>query len=94
MQHERDGNGRSDPRDELVVGSAVRSVMACEVPTATASPSTPVAATNAGRVVRIGAHPGRVSAVLAADLAELRLDPDPELMPARDDRGRRATFSA
>ena len=56
--------------------AAVRSVMACELPTATASASTPVAATNARRLVGIGAHAGRVGAVLAADLAELGLEPD------------------
>ena len=57
--------------------------MACELPTATARASTPVAATKAAACSGSVRAPGGVRverrlAVLAADLAELGLDPEPE----------------
>ena len=55
--------------------AAVRSVIACELPTATARASTPVSS-RSGRIVRVGSHARRVDAVLAPDLAELGLDAD------------------
>ena len=66
--------------------TAVRSVIACELPTATARASTPVASTNAAASSGSVRAPGLVGverrlAVLAADLAELGLDPEPA--PAR-----------
>ena len=57
-------------RSTAVVGSTI----ACEQPTATASASTSVVGDELGGLGRVGAYARRVGTVLAADLAELRLE--------------------
>ena len=62
--------------------------IACELPTATASASTPVVRRKRAASRRLGPGTWRVHAVFAADLAELGLEPDPAVMTPSGDLGR------
>ena len=68
--------------------------MAWELPTATASASTPVAATNSAACSGSVRTPGGVHPVLAADLPQLGLDVDAMIMTVRDQVPVAATFSS
>ena len=73
--------------------TASRVVIACDEPTATARASTPVADTNAAASVGSVRTPGRVHAVLAADLAQLGLDAHLAVVAPGDDLGGAATLA-
>jgi len=76
MQDERDADGPADPGDEAEVERRVPGQHGVRAADRHRQRIHPGRCDVASRLVRVGAGPRRVHAVLAADLAELGLDPD------------------
>ncbi len=95
VQHQRHRHGVAEPRDQVDV--ELRRALGHRVRGADGDGEAVDAGggDERGGLGRVGAHAGRVGAVLAADLAELGLDPDALLVHrARRPRAVGATFSA
>jgi hypothetical protein len=88
VQHQRDADGPAEPGDQAEVEDRVRSQHRVRAADRDRQRVHPGGRDEAGRLVRIGAGPRRVHAVLAADLAELRFHPDaPVVAPPGHVRG-------
>ena len=80
MQHQRDADGPAELGDQAEVEDRVPGQHGVRAAHRDGQRVHPGVGDEAGRLARIGAGHGGVHAVLAADLAELGLDPDPPLV--------------
>jgi hypothetical protein len=85
VQHQRDADGPAEPGDQAEVEDRVLGQHGVRAAHRDGQRVHPGGRDEAGRLVRIGPRHRGVHAVLAADLAELRLDPDaPVVAPPGD----------
>jgi hypothetical protein len=87
VQHERDADGPAEPGDQGEVEDRVLGQHGVRAAHRDGQRVHLGGRDEAGRLVRIGAGPRGVHAVLAADLAQLRLDPDAPVVTPRGDFG-------
>jgi hypothetical protein len=87
VQHQRDADGLAQPSDQAEVEDRVLRQHGVRAAHRDGQRVHPGIGDEVGRLARIGAGRGGVHAVLAADLAELRLDPDPPVVAPRGDLG-------
>jgi len=87
VQHQRDAGGPAEPGDQAEVEDRVLGQHGVRAAHRDGQRVHPGGRDEAGRLVRIGARHGGMHAVLAADLAELRLDPDAPVVAPRGDLG-------
>jgi hypothetical protein len=87
VQHERDPDGPAQPGDQAEVEDRVPGQHGVRAAHRDGQRVHPGGRDEAGRLVRIGAGPRGVHAVLAADLAQLRLDPDAPVVTPRGHLG-------
>jgi hypothetical protein len=87
VQHQRYADGSAQPGDQAEVEDRVLGQHGVRAAHRDGQRVHSGVGDEAGRLARIGAGYGGVHAVLAADLAELRLDPDPPVVAPGDDLG-------
>jgi hypothetical protein len=87
VQHQRDAGGPAEPGDQAEVEDRVLGQHGVRAAHRDGQRVHPGGRDEASRLVRIGPRHRGVHAVLAADLAELRLDPDPPAVAPRRDLG-------
>jgi len=87
VQHQRYADGPAEPGDQAEVEDRVLGQHGVRAAHRDGQRVHPGVGDEAGRLARIGASHGGVHAVLAADLAELRLDPDALVVAPRGDLG-------
>jgi hypothetical protein len=85
VQHQRDAGGPAEPGDQAEVEDRVLGQHGVRAAHRDGQRVHPGVGDEAGRLVRVCTRHGGVHAVLAADLAELRLDPDPPVVAPRGD---------
>jgi len=87
VQHQRDADGPAERGDQAEVEDRVLGQHGVRAAHRDGQRVHPGGRDEAGRLVRIGARHRGVHAVLAADLAELCLDPDAPVVAPRGDLG-------
>ena len=87
MQHQRDADGPAEPGNQAEVEDRVLGQHGVRAAHRDGQRVHPGVGDEAGRLARIGAGQRGVHAVLAADLTEFRLDPDPPVVAPRGDLG-------